>query len=470
MPVPTDPLLWAVKAFRDDRATRYQTYRRYLDGDHPLGHVFTDTPARRLHNIRYNRCATVVDAHADRLRVSGFGSDDPEERAADVIAQAAEDLWNRANMDVHEGQLAHERFGMGDAYLLVTLDPTLAEPRAQFWPQDADKCRVHYDEERPGVRDLGAKFWLQDDEYGRLNLYFGDRIEKYITRNRAPSGMPSSPSNFERYTPEGEAWPLRLPVPDTVPLFHIPNNGRVNSYGVSELRDVTPLQDALNASLIRQFTAEHFLTWRQRVILNYDLSDDTERAAAEALVTGMSKIIGIPAAGEGEPEPKLAEFSAADMTQFIATATEWDIRIGRVSRVPIHYITGETKAESGRAKRLDEAPFVEKMTDRIRETQPVYGDALEYGLRLEGVTVEPGSLRVNFESPAPMSEEDGWELAALKVDAGIPLVQVWTELGYPPDKIKRMLAMKAKERELAMIDLGTFAGAPERDAEPEPEL
>jgi hypothetical protein len=158
------------------------------------------------------------------------------------------------------------------------------------------------------------------------------------------------------------------------------------------------------------------------------------------------------------------------MNQFIAVATEWDIRIGRVSRVPIHYITGETKAQSGRAKRLDEAPFVEKMTDRIRETQPEYGDATEYGLRLEGVNVAPGTLRVNFESPAPMSEEDGWELAALKVDAGIPLVQVWTELGYPPDKIDRMLEQKRQERELAMIDLGTFAGVGDPGAEPEPEV
>ena len=466
MPIPSDPIAWAVKAFRDDRAGRYATYRRYLEGDHPLGHIFTDTPARRLHNIRYNRCAAVVDAHADRLRVSGFGSDDPVERDADATAQAAEDLWNRTHMAIHAGQLATERFGMGDAYLLATIHPESG--KTQFWPQDADKCRVHYDEEQPGVRDLGAKYWMQDDEYGRLNLYFADRIEKYITRNRARSGIPSSAQAFERYQPESDTtWPVRLPVTDTVPLFHIANNGRVNSYGTSELRDVLPLQDALNASLVRQFAAEHFLTWRQRLILNYDLSNDEDRAAMSALVTGMNQIIGVPANGPDEPEPKIAEFSAADMSQFDLVAEKWDIRIGRVSRVPIHYITGETKAQSGRAKRLDEAPFVEKMTDRIRETQPVLGDALEYGLRLEGVAVDPGSLRVNFESPAPMSEEDAWELAAMKADAGIPLEQIWIELGYPPDKIARMIEMKAKERELAAIDLGTFAPEPEPDDEPE---
>ena len=458
MPVPSDPVKWAVRAFRDDRALLYATYRRYMDGNHPKPPGLTQRAWRDLQTV-YNRCATVVDAHADRLRVAGFGSDDPIEREADAIAQAAEDLWNRARMDIHEGQIAVERFSMGDAYLLVTLDPTISEPRAQFWPQNADECRVHYDEERPGVRDLGAKYWRQDDEYGRLNLYFADRIEKYITRNRAPSGIPTGASAFEQYQPDSDtAWPMRLPVNDTVPLFHFANNGRVNTYGVSELRDVLPIQDQINASLARQAAAEHYLTWRQRALLNVDL-DASERENADTWATGMNKLMVIPPNAEGEAEPKIAEFSAADMKQFDLVTEKHDIRIGRVSRVPIHYITGETKAESGRAKRLNEAPFVEKMADRIRESQPTYGDAVEYGLRVEGVALQPGELRVNFESPAPMSEEDGWELAAMKADAGIPLEQIWLELGYPPDKIKRMLELKRQERELAMIDLGTFEGA-----------
>ena len=153
------------------------------------------------------------------------------------------------------------------------------------------------------------------------------------------------------------------------------------------------------------------------------------------------------------------EFSAADMTQFIAMINEHDIRIGRVSRVPIHYITGETKAESGRAKRLNEAPFVEKMTDRIRERAPVYAAAVSYGLRLEGTAVDPGELRVNFESPAPMSVEDDWDLAAAKAEAGLPLVSILREAGYNPDQITLILEEKRREMEAGMMDMGTFAGA-----------
>jgi hypothetical protein len=448
MTLPEDTVAWAVSAFKDSKAPRYAMYRSYVEGDQPMEYAtakFRQAFGRLFDAFAYNRCATVVDAHADRLRVAGFGSDDTEQD--DPIAQAAQDLWDRNHMDIHEGQLAVESFAFGDAYLIVETNPDNAA--VYLWPQSAEQVRVHYDEDRPGVIDLAAKMWQDDDERMRLTVYYTDRIEKYRTVNRARQ-VPSSPKAFEPFQPESDtAWPIPLPLGDTVPVFHFPNNARINSYGVSELRDVIGLQDALNKSLMDQLVASEFAAAPQRVILGYDATDEESRVAMDNLVSGLTRMLAIPPGGEGEPSPSIAEFSAADMRQYDLVAEKWDIRISRVSKVPVHYLTQTGIAASGRALRIAEAPFVEKMTDRQMERGPVYANAITYALRLEGTAVETGDLRINWEPAAPISEEDKWDIAAAKASTGMPLVQILKEMGYEPDQIDTIVELLKAERAYA---------------------
>lgn len=465
MTLPENPTAWAVKAFRDDRATAYSRYRAYIEGEQPLMFAmdkFRRAFGRLFEPFAYNRCGSVVDAHADRIRVAGFGSDN------ETLAQLAEDLWQRTGMDTHEGAIEADATGLGDAHLLVQVDPTTGE--VQYWPQSPEQIRVHYDTERPGVRDLAAKMWKDEDtERMHLNLYFADRIEKYRTVTKAHS-VPTSARAFEPYQPDGDTeWPVRLRVTDTVPIFSVHNNARVNSYGTSELRDVLPLQDALNLSLSEQLIAGQFAASPQWVLLNYiaQVSDDGSLSEAdrmlERFVAGVGQLATIPPNSPDEAEPKVAEFSAANLAQYDLVAEKWDVRIGRVTRVPIHYITGETKAQSGRAKRLDEAPFVAKLTDRTRERGPVYAEAQAYGLRLEGVSVPSGALRVNFEPVAPLSDEDIWDIAMLQMQVGWPLAAIAREMGRDPDEITQILREKREEADAAMLDLGTFASPPPAD-------
>ena len=481
MPLPENPREWAVKAFSDHRASQYSLYRQYLEGNHNLEYAtqkFRQAFGRLFDAFGYNRCANVVDAHADRLRVAGFGSPDDDVRrqarergqqvdeSATTIAQAAKDLWERAHMDIHEGQLAVESFGLGDAYLIVQQHPQTGE--VQMWPQLASEMRVHYDPEQPGVIDLAAKMWQDEDtEQMRLNLYFADRIEKYRTVQKQKT-VPSDWQAFEPYQPDDDTeWPVRLRVNDTVPVFHFGNNARINSYGTSELRDIIPLQDALNKALMDQMVASEFAAAPQRVILGYDASDPDSQTALENLVTGINRMLAIPADQDGNV-PSLAEFSAADMTQYDLVAEKWDIRISRQSKVPVHHLTQTNLATSGRSLRIAEGPFVEKLRDRQLERTPVYADAIRYGLRLEGMEVSASELKVNWESPASMSEEDMWDIAAAKAATGMPLRQILKEMGRDPDEIDAILKAAREERDAAMIDLGTFEGpTPDNDDEDE---
>jgi hypothetical protein len=451
--LPENPVKWAIDAFRSDRAQRYALYRQYLEGEHPMR--FPQEHLRKafgntFRNFYYNRCGTVVDAHADRLQVVGFDSDDEDERrkqreealfaglpvpeADKTIAQQAQELWDANNMDAREGQIDVEMFGMGDGYLLVDMDPTTGE--VFLWPQRADEIRVRYDDTRPGDIELAAKAWMDEDEHMRLNLYFRDRIEKYRTTNRALSGMPTSPRAFEPYQPESDTtWPVMLNVPGTVPVFHFANNARVNDYGHSELAPVLPLQDMLNRDLTHQAIASVSRIARQWVLLNYDASDDDNKQQIENLQIGTLQAIALPPNREGEHPPQIAEFSAADMEQFDLVAEKWDIRISRVSRVPVHYLTMTGNFPSGESLRMGEAQFITKMQDRAVSAAATYGAAMTYALRLQGVNVEPGQLRVNMAPVAPMGEKESWELAEIQHRLGMPLRQILKERGYEPEQI-----------------------------------
>jgi hypothetical protein len=457
--LPANALKWAVDAFHDDRGALYRTYRDYLEGRHPM--LFPTDEYRRafgttMRNFFYNRCATVVDAHADRMRVQGFGSSDEDEyrarryrgeqvtRDTATIAQRAQQVWDANQMDVREGQIDKEAFAMGDGYLLVEQDQETGDP--YLWPQRADEIRVRYDDTKPGRIELAAKAWIDEDQHVRLNLMFRDRIEKYRTAQKSISGMPTRPEAFVPYTPDGEPWPVPLNLDDTVPLFHFANNGDVNSYGVSELRDVLPLQDDLNRTLIQQGAAGAFGIKAIWLLLNYDPQDTASQEALANFKMGLNSILTIPPNQPGEAPPEVAEFSHADMRMYDMIAEKSDIRISRVSRVPVHHLTMTGDFPSGEALRMAEAPFVSKITDRQKSMGSTYASAIEYALRLQGVPVEPGDLRVNWAPASPLSERESWEMVMQKVTVGMPFRAALRELGYEPEQIDQIMQDREDER------------------------
>lgn len=449
MTLPADPVKWAVTAFKDGRTPIYDRYDAYLAGDQPI--VFASKKFRSAFGplflaFSYNRCSTVVDAHADRMRVSGFGADDAE------LAKRAQEIWDENRMDVREGHIYSDQFALGDAYVIAEMHPTQA--RVQYWVQSPRSVRVHWDGETPDALDLGTKVWFDDDEHCRLNLYFRDRVEKYISINRAPSGVPTSPNAFTRFG-EDDSWRFALNVPDTVPIFHIANNGRTNSYGVSELRPVLPLQDALNKTLMDKLVAMEFAAFPQRVLIGVDppISDEDEAQHKEMLKRFEGGIDRVWAMSQGN----IAEFSAANLAQYLAVAEFWEKSICRVTKVPVHYLdmTGGGFV-SGRALQLAEGPFGTKIEDRQKGDGSVLAAMSEYGMRLEGKEVKPGTIRVNWHSAFPRSEEDDLDLALQKQVLGLPFETILQQMGYDPDQIKKIKDLKkqAADEARAAFDRG----------------
>lgn len=431
--LPDNPVAWAVKAFHDGRNDTYRRYQAYLDGDQPLMFAtekFRSAFGRLFEAFAYNRCEAVVDAHADRLQVGGFGANN------ETVSGRAQEVWDANHMDVREGHIESDAFGLGDSHLIVEKHVTSGD--VHMWIQNPATVRVHYSEDVPGQIDLAAKTWRDEREYQRLNLYFAGRIEKYISRHRAFSGMPTSDKSFQRYDFLGEPWSFVLNVPDVVPVFPFANNGRTNSYGVSELRHVLPLQDALNKTIMDTLVAMEFAAYPQRVIIGVEPTEDQEKVI-QRFEAGLTRIVTLFA-----PDAKIGEFSAANIAQYLAIAEFFDLAIARVTKVPVHHLTMTGGFPSGRALRIAEAPFTRKLEDRQKAFSVPFSEAMSYGLALDGLATRPGDLRINWTPAAPLSEEDELDMALQKDSLGFPLEQILKEMGYEESQITDILEAKRK--------------------------
>lgn len=433
MTLPENPLDWAVKAFRNHKTEDYIKYQEYIDGIQPLEFAtekfrsaFSDTFA----TFAYNRCEMAVSAHTDRLEVEGFGANN------DTVAQIAQDIWDDNLMDVREAFVMADAIGLGDSYVIAEVHPERGG--IHHWVQDPRSIRVHYSDEVPGELDLAAKTWVDERGTQRLNLYFADRIQKFVSKTKVPGGMPNSATSFETYDLDGD-WEFRLNVTDTVPVFPFANNARTNQYGRSELRNVIPLQDAINKSVMDMLVAMEFAAFPQRVLIGVDDDSDEGMAKLARFQSGVDRMMTL-----FSPDAKLGEFSAANIAQYLGVIEFFDKTISRTTRIPVHYLGMDGGFRSGRERIVAETPFVAKVENRQRQFGQRWSDLMRYSVRLDGTNVAPGEIRVNWKSAAPLSTEDEIDLALQKQLLGFPFEALLREMGYEPDQIAAVVEEKAR--------------------------
>lgn len=437
----TDSIKWAVDAFRDGRNVGYDRFQRYINGDHPLAFAtpkYESVFGRAYGAFAYNRCEMAVDAHTDRMRVQGFDSNDS------AISQAAIDLWDDNRMDQRDNGLFNDAFGLGDGYLIA--EKSASTDEVNMWVNSPQSMRVHWNEEEPDKIDMAAKYWKGGDDHGRLTIYKPGVVEKYITSNRATSGIPNSVGAFTRREVEGEAWPVKLDVPDVVPVFHIANNGRANAYGVSELRSVLPLQDALNKTITDMMIAMELTAFPARVLMGVDAPrTPEEKALVDAFESGLTRVWTM-----SDPQAKIGEFSATNILQYIAVAEYFDKSVSRVTKIPIHWLGMSTEIESGRARQVAEAAFVAKMEDRQRSFGHAISEAVSYGLRLKSMDVAPGELKTEWASAESTTDQDELDKMLQKQSLGMALETILRQEGYSPEDVEVIMQERREQADEAM--------------------
>jgi hypothetical protein len=435
----------AVKAFAA-RNLAYRTYREYYDGQQPL-HFATDKFRNAFGSVfgavKYNLCGAILDTVADRLEVTGFGVQGAKEGDGATQGTDAWELWQANRMDLRAGQVHQEALREGDAYCIVWPDSTGAPT---LYPQRADLVTVQYDEEQPGRITWAAKHWRIPDGRIRLNVYYPERIEKWVTPNKADA----LPEKAGSYQPWEEP---TVPNPwGVVPVFHFANNSGIGEFGRSELRDVVPLQDAMNKALCDLLVAMEYVSFPQRWVTGLELEIDP--------VTGKPKLPFTPGVDrvwtlESETS-RFGEYPQADLQNVLGVISDLEMKICRVVGVPPHYMAVITDPPSGEALKTLEARFVKKLRDRQGAFGNAWEDALSLALRMAGKG--EAALSCEWADPAPKTEKETAETVQMKRDIGVSKRQALLELGYAEEDVERMLAEGEEERALALPDLANPFG------------
>lgn len=447
----------ALKNFRQT-SDKYRRAERYYRGDHDLAFAtekFKNAFGSMFREFALNLCPAVCDAVRDKLKVREFRV----EEGGEALGAEAWRIWQQNRMGKRAGEVHKEAVKNGDAYVIVWPN---SEGRAAIYPNKAGVCTAVYDEETPGRILWAAKHWRLPDKRVRLNLFYPDRIEKYVSKGASENTLPE-PKDFVPYAdinhPAATAAPLLskegslkrpegaapaggsaahiIPNPfGIVPVFHFANNADIGAAGQSELEAAMPVQDALNKSVLDMLVAMEFASYRQRWAAGIEIEYGEDGQSVPPFKAGVDHLWITE-----NQDAKFGDFEAANLEQFLKVKDSFRLDMACVTGTPMYYfmqVNGDFP--SGEALKKAESRFIAKVRDRQESFGQVWEDAMAFALAIEG----KGAARLfaDWEDPAPLCEKEKLENINLKKDLGISDAQALVEAGYGESDVERMLAEK----------------------------
>jgi hypothetical protein len=432
-PVAESMMMWLQQQI-DDRRADYELARQYYNGDHDT--ALTDRLKKFLPprlQFRDNYMNVVVDALSERLKVIGFDTEN------EVFGEWAWDLWRQNRMDYTQVVVHTETIMLGDSYVLCDWDESNARPR--FTHQPAEMIIPHYDEASRTI-DWASKKWVQkrlgEEPETRLNLYYPDKVEKYIARG----GI------WRRYSDDlDEGWPVpwldRAGQPLGIPLVHFRNRPLGQDFGQSEIINVIPMQDLLNKSLIDLTMILDTLAFPQRYTLNVN--------------HGASRLDILP----GSVTEFHSEYDGGEVGQWNAASVDGPLRsieamvqhIAGTTRTPQHLFQVVGGAPSGEALKTSESGLVQKAQQRMVNLGNAWEDCMVTAARIQetfGSTVTDLAglvFNTTWDDPETRNEQNHMEALKAKAELGVTKHQIWRELGYTQEQIDQMDEDGAVERQ-----------------------
>lgn len=440
-------LQW-LEAQESVRQDKYSVFRDYYEGEHATqltARLRKFLELRSDVEFNLNLCPLVVDALAERLKVTGFQCDDN--------AELLWDWWQLSRMDAVQSVVHTSALRDGDTYLIVEWDEDLGRPR--FSQENAydgsEGVQVIYRDDRRKEPLAALKKWIVTSEGSKLtrraNLYYPDRIEKYTDNGGGGWGP------FEE---EGYDWPISWTHdggPMGIPVVHFANRDQGYSYGESELEDVVPLVNAGNKVLIDLIASADVSALQMPWMTGGKPENMTFAPGSWAYSTN--------------PEARIGVIQGANLDNLIKLKDSLAADIARVTRTPLSYfqITGQVAAEG--TLKQQEAGLIAKAKDRA----VVFGNSWEDALAMaRKIANEFGSARMKEDAlisaqwadPETRNELEHLNGLKVKAELGVPQETIWAEMGYSADDIERMKGEKAAEEASGIGSLAQALVANER--------
>ncbi len=468
-------------------AARVARAERYYDGRHDLAFAtekFQNAFGSLFREFALNLCPVICDAVRDKLRVTGFSTEDMGtggnatvmERASKAstlvntrvsafnAGSETRHIWNANRMHTRAGEVHKEALICGDAYMIVWPDDA---GRAVLYPNRSANVTVVYHDDAPGRIRWAAKYWRTTDKFARLNLFYPDRIEKYISRQHVEGTLPDASDLVplgERTTPPAKRdlpsfWHTKrasvvgdahndvrrgvseVPNPyGIVPVFNLANNAELGQLGRSELTAAIPVQDGLNKAVLDMLVAMEFSAYRQRWAAGIEIEYDADGKPVAPFTAGIDHLWI-----SENPNARFGDFEASMLDQFLKVKDSFRVDMAAVSGTPLDYFMQDSGGfPSGESLRKSETRFLAKVRDRQESFGQVWADVMAFALMIEGRGHDV-SLITEWEDPAPVGERELLDNIILKKQIGLPVEQALLEAGYGEADVKKMTATENTE-------------------------
>lgn len=419
------------------RAPGYDLYRDYENGDHK--YPYASEAYRKkfgwiVKQARLNACYTVRSNFTDLVQIQAWSG---------AGAKQADGLAQTIDLDMVIDLTINEAWRCGDGYVLVW-PGTDGKPRP--WYHRADQAGFLVEPGDPSTLRVGWKVWDDTDGYGRVNLYYRDRVERWVTIakiRQQPADLATwdQAETLESWAPYAADGEPEVQPHDfgRVPWIHIPFDAQTQGgHGRSILRDVIAPQDGLNHTVHALLSNTE---WYGKVVaglLNHQpdvtLDPNTGKVATEKVELDETRnsIFGIKGPGP------LTQLNPPNSENLLAVKRGWHVDIANAVGVPVSDVVPELgNIPSGAALRV----LASRRTNTVRSfTRSVRGRIGD----LMGLLGVPDAWP-EFVDPAPVDDTERIENATAKRALGYPLEELLPGLGEDPDDIVRILEAVAGE-------------------------
>lgn len=387
--------------------------------------------------FRLNFARTAVDAVTERLKLAAVNSTDDQ---ADAALQA---MWLRNKMSLQSRQIIRRACEYGDAYVMVWPSPD--DTGIDVFYNSPQCVRLFYDAENPLRKSYALKRWALPDKRVRVDLYYPDRIEKYVTK---PGAAGKDAAEWLPFVDDpADEWPYVNPFGE-VPVFHFRTD---QPYGEPEHKGFYGPQDMIHKLAISHMSGVDYQAFPQRWALVHPDSDTSEAAAAD------EDVFAFPDATTGTTVPPLGEarsqytadpgsvwfmrgvqgvgqFDTAPPSNFTDPMLTY-LRMGaEITNTPLHRIDPTGDAPSGESLRTAEAPFVAKVEDRQLSFGDTWAELFRFALALAGF--DGVDVAVRWVPAETVNDLEGWQTVMAKLQAGVPPEQAFVEAGYSTDQVE----------------------------------
>lgn len=429
-----------------ERAQGYQTNHDYWLGEQALAIDVQELDSRfgeTFAQFRDNLARPIIESAESRVRIREFPM------------KAATSLWKRMNMPKEHRQVHTEAMVKGDGFVIVLPDD---DGKPRIWPQVSDAISVTYDFGDPTKKRAALKWWTIQATRGtattpqpwvRVNLYFDDRVERYIKLAAGPE-FETNFEKYEVYDDEGP-WLTRHKVGE-VPVFEFNTSYDLGTdRGRSDLEDAQGLIDSVNKTFLDMLTASEFTAAPQRWATGVEIPLDPRTGEPmEAFKSGGHKLWTAPS-----ELAKFGQFAPGELNGYRDAIDVLVDHLSFVTRTPSYALMKQVQYPSGQALISAEQPLRQRVGDHQTDFGPVWRDVMAAALRLDGTSYSeddkdddlmPRWLPVN----APFSTLELLEELKVHVEVlGVPEEMAWRKAGYSEAEIEEMKSMREEEATLA---------------------